>query len=114
MARVTPTSPRRHSRTSREVGRLTREAQMETKNCRTKTCKRLVVLASLLSATGFALPQEGIAQNDAEDCAALAIQYQAEDVVITSAVEVPEVTTGASAAPAHCDVRGTIRGNIKF
>jgi hypothetical protein len=24
------------------------------------------------------------------------------------------VTTGGNAAPAHCDVRGTIRGNIKF
>jgi len=47
-------------------------------------------------------------------CAALPAGYEARDVVITSATEVPEVTTGGSAAPAHCDVRGTISDNIKF
>jgi hypothetical protein len=47
-------------------------------------------------------------------CSNLASSYQAPDVVITSATEVPEVTTGSAAAPAHCDVRGAIRGNIKF
>ena len=47
-------------------------------------------------------------------CAELASVYQAPQVAITSATAVPEVTSGNSAAPAHCDVRGTIRGNIKF
>jgi feruloyl esterase len=47
-------------------------------------------------------------------CVDLAASFAAPDVVLTSVAEVPEVTTGNSAAPAHCDVRGTIRGNIKF
>ena len=47
-------------------------------------------------------------------CSELATGFQAPDVVITSATPVPEVTSGNNAAPEHCDVRGTIRGNIKF
>ncbi len=47
-------------------------------------------------------------------CTDLPAGFHAPEVVITSATEVPEVTSGNSAAPAHCDVRGTIRGNIKF
>jgi hypothetical protein len=47
-------------------------------------------------------------------CAALAAEYAAADVAITSATAVPEITSGGSAAPAHCDVRGTISDNIKF
>lgn len=47
-------------------------------------------------------------------CADLATVYRDRDVAITSATEVPEVTTGQTAAPAHCDVRGTISDNIKF
>src|SRR5688572_12966924 len=47
-------------------------------------------------------------------CAQLVAGYDAQDVAIISATEVPEVTTGGNAAPAHCDVRGTISGNIKF
>jgi feruloyl esterase len=47
-------------------------------------------------------------------CVDLAAAYVAPDVAITSTTEVPEVTTGPNASPAHCDVRGTIRGNIKF
>ena len=47
-------------------------------------------------------------------CADLPAGFAAPDVVITSATEVPEVTSGSNAAPAHCDVRGTISDNIKF
>jgi feruloyl esterase len=47
-------------------------------------------------------------------CAELATGFQAPDVAITSSTEVPAVPSGSTAAPAHCDVRGTIRGNIKF
>ena len=47
-------------------------------------------------------------------CAELATGFSAPDVAITSATVVPEVTSGNNAAPEHCDVRGTIRGNIKF
>lgn len=47
-------------------------------------------------------------------CADLAASFTAPEVVITSSTEVPEVPSGGTAAPAHCDVRGTIRGNIKF
>jgi feruloyl esterase len=47
-------------------------------------------------------------------CGDLPAGFHAPDVVIVSATEVPEVTSGNTAAPAHCDVRGTIRGNIKF
>src|SRR5688500_15215507 len=47
-------------------------------------------------------------------CADLGAFFAAPDVVLTSVAEVPEVTAGNTAAPAHCDVRGTIRGNIKF
>jgi feruloyl esterase len=47
-------------------------------------------------------------------CADLATQYDAFDVVITSATEVAEVLSGPTAAPAHCDVRGAISDNIKF
>jgi feruloyl esterase len=43
-------------------------------------------------------------------CDDLPAAYQAPDVVITSATAVP----AGSGNPAHCDVRGTIRGNIKF
>src|SRR5919108_3019066 len=47
-------------------------------------------------------------------CADLATQYAAPEVVITSATLVPAVPSGGNAAPEHCDVRGTIHGNIKF
>ena len=47
-------------------------------------------------------------------CAQLAAGYEAPDVAITSATAVPEITSGGNAAPAHCDVRGTISDNIKF
>ncbi len=47
-------------------------------------------------------------------CIDLPALYHAPEVVITSATPVPQVTSGPNAAPEHCDVRGTIRGNIKF
>src|SRR3954469_7274801 len=47
-------------------------------------------------------------------CVDLAAAYAAPDVAITSATEVPEVASGPNAGPAYCDVRGTIRGNIKW
>jgi feruloyl esterase len=43
-------------------------------------------------------------------CADLAGAYRAPDVLITSSTPLP----AAGANPAHCDVRGTISGNIKF
>lgn len=49
-----------------------------------------------------------------EACARVARSMVGRDVVIASATLVAEVTSGPTAAPAHCDVRGTIRGNIKF
>ncbi|HEX2197617.1 MAG TPA: tannase/feruloyl esterase family alpha/beta hydrolase, partial [Burkholderiales bacterium] len=47
-------------------------------------------------------------------CGDLPAGFHAPDVVITSSTAVPAVPSGGNAAPAHCDVRGTIRGNIKF
>src|SRR5436190_14198294 len=47
-------------------------------------------------------------------CVDLAAAYAAADVAITSTTEVPGVISGPNAGPAYCDVRGTIRGNIKF
>jgi tannase/feruloyl esterase len=64
-----------------------------------------------LGALLLALPVDGLA---ATPCAELAARYAAPEVVITSATEVPEVLSGPTAAPAHCDVRGTISDNIKF
>src|SRR5688500_20363701 len=61
-----------------------------------------------LAVSQAAISQEPIA------CADLAALYQASDVLITSATEVPEILTGPSAAPAHCYVRGAISDNIKF
>ena len=69
-----------------------------------------IVLLSL----SFSIVGEAAAREAPIACADLATQYQAPDVVITSATEVPEVTTGQNAAPAHCDVRGAISDNIKF
>jgi hypothetical protein len=59
----------------------------------------------------LALPLDGFA---ALSCAELATTYEAPEVVITSATEVPAVPSGGNAAPAHCDVRGTIIDNIEF
>ena len=70
--------------------------------------RRNAVLAGL--AAGL-LPALAVA---AIPCSELATGFQAPEVAITSATVVPEVTTGNNAAPEHCDVRGTIRGNIKF
>jgi feruloyl esterase len=67
---------------------------------------------SLAGALLFALPAAAAAAPIA--CIDLPALYHAPDVVITSATLVPEVTSGGAAAPEHCDVRGTIRGNIKF
>jgi len=47
-------------------------------------------------------------------CVDLQASFAAPEVVLTSVTEVPEVLTGGNAAPAHCDVRGTISDNIKF
>src|SRR5688572_23753522 len=73
---------------------------------------------SAARAAGFALLSLAVSQaaisQEPVACADLAALYQASDVLITSATEVPEILTGPSAAPAHCDVRGTISDNIKF
>jgi hypothetical protein len=81
-------------------------------------------LALVLGLAGaFALAQNAGASDSHKEknpppepvaCAALVAGYEKPDVVITSATEVPEVTTGGNAAPAHCDVRGAISDNIKF
>jgi hypothetical protein len=47
-------------------------------------------------------------------CVDLAASFAAPEVVLTSVTEVPAVPSGGNAAPAHCDVRGTISDNIKF
>jgi hypothetical protein len=47
-------------------------------------------------------------------CVDLAATFAAPEVVLTSVTEVAEVPSGGNAAPAHCDVRGTISDNIKF
>jgi feruloyl esterase len=68
-----------------------------------------------LALLSFAIsPQPLLAHDRPIACADLAAQYHARDVVIASATEVPEVPTGPTAAPAHCDVRGAISDNIKF
>jgi feruloyl esterase len=67
---------------------------------------------TLAGALLCALPAAAVAGPIA--CADLPALYHAPEVAITSATLVPEVTSGGSAAPEHCDVRGTIRGNIKF
>jgi feruloyl esterase len=78
------------------------------------------MLTSAVRAAGLALLSLAVAQAlahkdpDPIACVDLAAQYHARDVVITSAAEVPEVLTGPTAAPAHCDVRGAISDNIKF
>jgi hypothetical protein len=71
--------------------------------------RRDVLLAGL--AAGALFPALAAA---AIPCGELAAGFQAPDVVISSATEVAAVPSGNNAAPAHCDVRGTIRGNIKF
>src|SRR5688500_6158317 len=71
--------------------------------------RRSAVLAGL--AAGALFPAIVAA---AIPCAELTTGFSAPEVAITSATAVPEVTSGNNAAPAHCDVRGTIRGNIKF
>src|SRR3954465_5329354 len=69
--------------------------------------KQIVGSAALLCALPVAYAQPVA-------CVDLGATFVAPEVVLTSVSEVPEVTTGGNAAPAHCDVRGTIRGNIKF
>jgi feruloyl esterase len=64
--------------------------------------------ASLAGAGALLLCLPAFAQ-DPIACADLATAYQAPDVEITSSTPV-----AAGALPAHCDVRGAIRGNIKF
>jgi len=64
--------------------------------------------AGLLSASAWAQAPRP------DDCESLSQGFQAPDTRITSARRVAEVASGAQSAPAHCDVRGTIRGNIKF
>jgi hypothetical protein len=80
-------------------------------------------LAAAIAAAAFAFPQDSNARHDHKKkpkpavpiaCAQLVSDYDGSDVVIISATEVPEVTSGGNAAPAHCDVRGTISDNIKF
>src|SRR5688500_15886950 len=71
--------------------------------------RRSAVLAGL--AAGALFPAIVAA---AIPCAELTTGFSAPEVAITSATAVPEVTSGNNAAPAHCDGRGTIRGNIKF
>jgi hypothetical protein len=78
------------------------------------------MLTSAARAAGLALLSLAISQDVLARhprpvaCVDLAAEYHARDVEITSATEVPEVLTGPTAAPAHCDVRGAISGNIKF
>ena len=72
--------------------------------------KRRTALA-VSAAAGFLIPALAAA---AIPCIDLPAGFHAPDVVLTSATAVPEVPSGGTAAPAHCDVRGTIRGNIKF
>jgi feruloyl esterase len=69
----------------------------------------LPIMASL-SACGGSDPAQPVA------CAALPAEFKAQDVALTSATEVPAAaaTATVAATPAYCDVRGTIRGNIKF
>jgi len=69
--------------------------------------------AAGLALLSFAVSQAAASQEPVA-CADLAARYQTSDVLITSATEVPEILTGPSAAPAHCDVRGAISDNIKF
>ena len=50
----------------------------------------------------------------AEDCVRLRGWNAGADTVISSATAVAAVASGPAAAPAYCDVSGTIRGNIQF
>lgn len=71
--------------------------------------------AAGLALLSLAVSQDVLARHpEPIACADLATQFRAREVAITSATEVPEVTTGPTAAPAHCDVRGAISDNIKF
>jgi feruloyl esterase len=70
--------------------------------------------AAGLALLSLAVSQEVSSHDQPVACADLAAEFHARDVVVTSATEVPEVLTGPTAAPAHCDVRGAISGNIKF
>jgi feruloyl esterase len=68
-----------------------------------------------LALLSLAVTQDAVARHrEPIACADLATQFHARDVLITSATEVPEVISGPTAAPAHCDVRGAISDNIKF
>jgi feruloyl esterase len=85
-----------------------------------KNIPQLALAAALAAA--FVVPQYSSASNghhkrkpaEPVPCVELATEFEAAGVLITSASEVPEVTTGGNAAPAHCDVRGAISDNIKF
>lgn len=70
--------------------------------------------AGLIFLLSFALMPDAGARERPIACPDLAALYRAPGVVISSATEVPEVTTGSNAAPPHCDVRGTISDNIRF
>ena len=70
--------------------------------------------AAGLALLSLAVSQDVVAREGPVACAELAARFHAHDVAITSATEVPEVLTGPTAAPAHCDVRGAISDNIKF
>ena len=70
--------------------------------------------AGAFALLSLAFSLQAVARDRPIACVDLAAQYRARDVVIVSATEVPEVLTGSTAAPAHCDVRGTISDNIKF
>src|SRR5688500_18993432 len=66
-----------------------------------------LALLSLAGSQGAYSPQPSA-------CAHLAAPHQASGVLATSGTDVPELRTGPSGAPAHCDVRGAISDNIKF
>ena len=70
--------------------------------------------AAGLALLSLAVSQDVVAHDRPVACADLVSRYHARDVVIASATDVPEVLTGPTAAPAHCDVRGAISDNIKF
>src|SRR5688572_9992060 len=70
----------------------------------------MIPIMASLTACGGSDPANPVA------CGALPAEFKAPDVALTSSTEVAAVaaTATAAATPAYCDVRGTIRGNIKF
>lgn len=84
-----------------------------------KTCKQFVravlaipVAASLVACGG----DDEVTQQPLQPvaCAALPAAFQTSDVAIASSTAVVAEASNGVATPAHCDVRGTINGNVKF